>query len=95
MSFDIDKLNQLVDAVYDETVQIRRNLHMHPELSEQEEKTAEAVCRRLDELGIEYTAGIAGHGISAVIYGRDRDHGVGIRADMDALPITERTDCSF
>ena len=68
---------------------------MHPELSEHEEETAAAICRRLDSLGIRYSSGIAGNGISAVIYGKNPNRGVGIRADMDALPLTEKTDVPF
>lgn len=95
MNYDANSITKMVDEVYDETVSFRRYLHMNPELSEQEKNTAQAVCRKLDSLGIEYEPGIAGHGISAVIYGKNREHGVGIRADMDALPLTEKVDTPF
>ena len=95
MNYDINQLKALADAVYGDAVLFRRKLHMNPELSEQEEQTAAAICEKLDALGIEYQSGIAGHGISAVIYGNNRDHGVGIRADMDALPLTERAEIPF
>ena len=95
MTYDINHLKELVNQVYDEAVTFRRSLHMHPELSEHEEETAAAICRRLDSLGIRYSSGIAGNGISAVIYGKNPNRGVGIRADMDALPLTEKTDVPF
>ena len=95
MKNKITQLKELTDQVYSEAVEFRRSLHMNPELSEQEENTAAAICARLDSMGIEYTSGIAGHGISAVIYGQNPHRGVGIRADMDALPITEKTDTPF
>lgn len=95
MNYDINQLKELTDKVYDDAVAFRRQLHMNPELSEHEEKTATAICERLDSLGIEYEAGIAGHGISAVIYGQNRSHGVGIRADMDALPLEEKVEIPF
>lgn len=95
MKYDMSKIKKMTDDIYDETVAFRRHLHMHPELSEHEEKTAQAVCSKLDRLGINYDSGIAGYGISAVIYGQNREHGVGIRADMDALPLTEKTDSPF
>lgn len=90
-----NQLKLLANQVFEEAVEFRRSLHMNPELSEHEEKTAAAICSRLDTMGIEYTSGIAGHGISAVIYGQNRHRGVGIRADMDALPITEKADVPF
>lgn len=95
MTYDINHLKELVNQVYDEAVTFRRSLHMHPELSEHEEETAAAICRKLDSLGIRYSSGIAGNGISAVIYGKNPNRGVGIRADMDALPLTEKTDVPF
>ena len=95
MNYDINQLKELTDKVYDDAVAFRRQLHMNPELSEHEEKTAAAICEKLDSLGIEYEAGIAGHGISAVIYGQNRSHGVGIRADMDALPLEEKVEIPF
>ena len=95
MNYDINQIKKLADAVYDDAVAFRRRLHMNPELSEHEEKTAAAICEKLDYLGIEYQSGIAGHGISAVIYGHNREHGVGIRADMDALPLTEKAEIPF
>ena len=68
----------------------RRHLHAHPELSLQEAETAAFVCRTLQELGIPFTAGVGGHGVVATI-ARGGNRCVGLRADMDALPLTEAT----
>ncbi len=68
----------------------RRYLHQHPELSLREEKTAAFVCERLKELGIPFESGIGGHGVVATLR-RGGNRSVGLRADMDALPITEAT----
>lgn len=69
----------------------RRHLHAHPELSLQEQATSAFVQDKLAELGIPFEAGIGGHGIVATLTrGRARSR-VGLRADMDALPITEDT----
>ncbi len=78
-------------------VRIRRHLHQWPELAFQEEKTSAYICERLDELGISYRRGVARTGIVATITGRDRDKGGGValRADMDALPIEEKTGLPF
>jgi hippurate hydrolase len=69
----------------------RHYLHTHPELSRQEHETAAFVCARLDELGIPYEAGIGGHGVVASLKRGGSNRSVGLRADMDALPIPEAT----
>ena len=69
----------------------RRHLHRHPELSLHERETAAFVARTLTELGIPFTAGIGGHGIVATLTRGRSNRSVGLRADMDALPITETT----
>ena len=95
MKYDKKQLLAAVDSVFDDAVSLRRQLHMHPELSEQETETARLIALQLQDLGIPYETGIAGNGISAVIYGKDRTRGAGIRADMDALPITELVEIPF
>ncbi len=69
----------------------RRHLHANPELSNQESETAAFVRARLAELGVSFTAGVGGHGVVATIRRGDSNRSVGLRADMDALPITEAT----
>ncbi|MDY6038714.1 MAG: M20 family metallopeptidase [Eubacterium sp.] len=82
-----------IEQIYPEIVKIRRHLHENPELSEHEEKTAAYVCDILDKHNIKYQSGIAGFGIVAQIGGGSK--AVGIRADMDALPVLEATDLDF
>ncbi len=81
-------------AVFDRMVAIRRDLHRHPELSWQEERTAERASARLRELGIPQRR-LAGTGIVADLPGRDGAPRVALRADMDALPIQEETGLPF
>lgn len=69
----------------------RRHLHANPELGLREEKTSAFVCAKLTELGIPFTANVGGYGIVATIKRGSSNRAVGIRADMDALPITEVT----
>ena len=69
----------------------RRHLHANPELSKQERATAAFVQAKLAELGIESTGGIGGHGVVATISRGSSNRSVGLRADMDALPIAEKT----
>ncbi len=83
----------------DEVVAIRHDLHKNPELSFQEERTSKVVQRELDRLGIAYEAGKAGGtGVVAFIPSTEADAdtpSVALRADMDALPITEQTGLSY
>ena len=95
MNYDKKQLLAAVDSVFDEAVSFRRQLNMHPELSEHETETARLIQLQLQALGIPFESNIAGNGISAVIYGKDRSRGVGIRADIDALPVTEKVEIPF
>jgi hippurate hydrolase len=67
----------------------RRHLHAHPELTLHEQATAAFVCARLAELGIPYVPGVGGHGVVATLSRGESNRSVGLRADMDALPIVE------
>lgn len=69
----------------------RRHLHAHPELSLQEKETSSFVQEKLTELGIPFVSDIGGHGIVATLTRGHAQGRVGLRADMDALPITEET----
>jgi len=71
---------------------LRRDLHAHPELGFEEERTARTVCGELARLGIEHHAGIGRTGVVAVIRGREGGGSVGLRADMDALPMQEENE---
>ncbi len=67
----------------------RRHLHAHPEVTLHELQTAAFVCSKLTELGIPFVAGVGGHGVVATLSRGESNRSVGLRADMDALPITE------
>jgi len=78
----------------------RRHLHAHPELSNAESETSAFVQERLTELGVPFVAGVGGYGIVATIArpqgpGGGSNRSVGLRADMDALPITETTGLEY
>ena len=85
------EIRAMIADEFDELVAFRRDMHMHPELSEYEERTEKIICAQLDKLGIKYEAGVAGHGIIATIGKSDAKYGIAIRADIDALPVTECT----
>lgn len=71
-------------------IEIRRDLHRHPELGFQEERTAGRIQERLTELGIPFRAGLAGTGVLGSIEGALSGPTVLLRADMDALPVEEQ-----
>ena len=73
----------------------RRHLHAHPELSKFEKNTAAFVQAKLSELGIPFTAEIGGHGVVASLSRGSSNRAVGLRADMDALPIAEKTGLAY
>jgi len=75
-------------------IERRRQIHWFPEVMYEEVRTSQLVQDSLDELGIPYTAGIAGTGVVATI-GSGESPCVALRADMDALPIHEETDVEF
>ena len=79
---------------HEELTSLRRDLHAHPELGFEEHRTAKIVTGELDRLGVEYHAGVGRTGVVAVIPGKGTDSGrsVGLRADMDALPMHEEND---
>ena len=95
MIYDYNRIKEKTDEIFEDIVNIRREIHSHPELSEHEENTAVTIQKELDRLGIPYVKDVAGHGIYATIYGKNREHAVGIRADIDALPIVEKTESTF
>ncbi len=69
----------------------RHHLHQHPELFLHERETAAFVCKTLADLGVPYSSGVGGHGIVATLTRGHSNRSVGLRADMDALPIVEET----
>src|SRR3546814_7925379 len=78
-----------------QVVDWRRDFHAHPELSNREERTAGKVAEHLRALGLEPRTGIAHHGVTAIIRGGKPGPKIALRADMDALPVTERNDLPF
>jgi len=85
------KIDTLADAVEANVVLWRHHLHANPELSNREEQTAAYVAAHLRGLGIEVQTGVAGHGVVGLLKGGRPGPVVALRADMDALPVTERT----
>lgn len=90
-----EQIQQLSQKIFEEVVANRRHLHSHPELSFQEAQTSAFIASKLDELGLQYQK-MADNGLVALIRGeRPSDNVVALRADMDALPITETNDVPY
>ena len=84
-----------IAAYADALTAIRRDLHAHPELGFQEVRTAGIVAESLRGWGIEVTTGIGGTGVVGVLRGTRPGRTIGLRADMDALPIDEQTNLPY
>lgn len=82
-------------AVLAQVVDWRRDFHQHPELSNREVRTGQKIADALRAMGLEPTTGVAGHGVTAVIQGGRPGPRIALRADMDALPVTEQTGLPF
>jgi hippurate hydrolase len=88
----MNKINKIVnDEIFEWIREIRRKVHQYPELAFKEEKTAELIAKKLKKLGIKYQTGIAETGVIGKLIVDEKAPTVAIRADMDALPVTENT----
>ena len=79
-------------AQKDELTEWRRDLHAHPELCFQEQRTSDLVAQRLESFGIEVTRGIATTGLVGTLKSGTGNRAIGLRADMDALPLHEKNE---
>jgi len=95
LAADSAKAEELARAVEPQVIAWRRELHQHPELSNREFKTAKLVAEHLKKLGLEVQTGVAHTGVVALLKGGNPGPTVALRADMDALPVTEKVDVSF
>ena len=78
-----------IAAIHDEMTAWRRDIHAHPELGFEEERTAAIVAEKLDSFGIQVHRGLAKTGVVGVLEGEPGEGAIALRADMDALPILE------
>lgn len=90
------EIERLVTALDASLVKQRRDFHMHPELSNREERTARVVAEKLRALGLdEVKTGVGKYGVVALLKGAQPGPVVAVRADMDALPIEETLDVPY
>ncbi|HLM02361.1 MAG TPA: amidohydrolase [Pyrinomonadaceae bacterium] len=96
--FGIDMSNEIntaTEKVMPKVVEWRRHLHQYPELSNREFKTSKYVEAHLRRLGLEVRTGIAKTGVVGILKGNQPGATIALRADMDALPVTERNNLPF
>jgi amidohydrolase len=89
------QIAQATVALRQTLVTQRRDFHMHPELSNREERTAKVVAEKLRALGLEVKTGVGKYGVVALLKGAKPGPVVAVRADMDALPIQENIEVPY
>ncbi len=90
------RIARLADSIKQQVIDCRRDLHMHPELSNREERTAQLVADKLRALGFDDVKTQVGkHGVVGLLKGAKPGGVVALRADMDALPITEENNVPY
>lgn len=94
-AIDRARVDELSAGVEPKVIAWRRDIHEHPELSNRETRTAKLVAEQLKRLGLEVQTGVAHTGVVGLLKGGRPGPTVAIRADMDALPVTEKTDVPF
>ena len=89
------QVSAAVDRHAPAIVEMRHRIHQHPELGNRETQTAELIARHLRALGMEVRTGVAHTGVIGILKGGKPGKVVALRADMDALPVTEQVDLPF
>src|SRR5437870_3665794 len=96
MSAALDqRIDEAAKKVEPSVIECRRDIHQHPELGNREFRTSKLVADKLKQLGIEVRTPIAHTGVVGILRGGNAGRVVGLRADMDALPVTEQVDLPF
>src|SRR5262245_13828591 len=90
-----DKINVAADKIEAKCIAWRRDIHEHPELGNNEHRTAKLIADHLRSLGIEVKEGVAKTGVVGILRGTKPGPCIALRADMDGLPIIERTNLPF
>ncbi len=88
-------VKQDISTIEDKVIDWRRDFHQHPELGNSEFRTAGIIAKHLEALGMEVQTGVAKTGVVGLLKGGKPGPIVALRADMDGLPIVERTDVPF
>lgn len=95
VAFSQHGLNADITEIESKVIEWRRYFHENPELSNREFKTAEKIAAHLKSIGLEVQTGVAHTGVVGLLKGNHPGKVLALRADIDALPVTERTDLPF
>ena len=93
-SFSQD-LNDQISAIEEKLISWRHDFHKFPEVSNREVKTSEKIAKHLESLGIKVKRNVGVHGVVGILEGTSKGKVVALRADLDALPITENNNLPF
>ena len=88
-------LNDQISAIEEKLISWRHDFHKFPEVSNREVKTSEKIAKHLESLGIKVKRNVGVHGVVGILEGTSKGKVVALRADMDALPITENNNLPF
>jgi len=91
----VDKINSASDKIEQKCIDWRRDIHQHPELGNNEFRTAKLIADHLRSLGIEVKEKVGKTGVVGVLKGTKPGPCIGLRADMDGLPVVERVDLPY
>tara|TARA_R110002020_G_scaffold387546_1_gene598279 strand:+ start:86382 stop:87650 length:1269 start_codon:yes stop_codon:yes gene_type:complete len=89
------EFEEAIEKIEPKVIEWRRDFHEHPELSNREFNTAETIAKHLKSLGLKVETGVAKTGVVGILEGKKPGKVLGLRADIDALPVTERGDLPF
>ncbi|MGB2697734.1 MAG: M20 family metallopeptidase [Candidatus Zixiibacteriota bacterium] len=88
-------IKKIAHEIFPRLVKLRREFHQYPEIAFEEFETSKRITRELKQLKLQVKTGIAKTGVVGVLYGDKKGKTVALRADMDALPVTEQTDVPY
>jgi amidohydrolase len=91
----IKQISEEAEKIHEKLIEIRRDIHQHPELSGKEERTSGVIAEQLEAMGVEVTTNVGGYGVVGILRGKAKGPVVAYRADMDALPQNIMESVSF
>jgi amidohydrolase len=93
--YQCSKILELAGTLKDQLTEWRRDFHQNPELGFEEKRTSQIVAEHLEKLGLEVNRGVGGTGVVGLLQGKEPGPTIGLRADMDALPIQDQKNVSY
>jgi amidohydrolase len=91
----MEEVQQKTESIQKDMVELRRHFHKFPEISNKEVKTAALLLEKMEAIGLEVKSGLAGTGLTGLLRGGHPGKTIGIRAEMDALPIQDKKETPY